>query len=395
MWNTIDLKKIFLYAFILHISTIIIFYQNYITIWRVLDILMIGLFVCYIIYKNKNFRLNPLIKLYALFVLFSFASSLWSIDFEVTSFKSMQMLLIIINLTVIYYFMAVFNLKKAFLLGVLLGSFVNYLIVFELVSVPFDIAMDGRYFGTTGNPNALATLMLMSMFLSMLHLIEASNKKNFFYYYQYVNILLAVFTILLTVSKKGIIFGSILLLYYIVLSLKSKEGFKRLVFLMSAGAVAAFFLIDWNQVYDYIEDVIYRFDAMSSGLGTATDTKNSTEIRKNLILLGLRIFQDQPIMGYGLDTFRFLSGGQYAHNNFIELLVGVGFFGFFLFYSMYVYLLFFFSRMPKSSIKNLLVMFVLILLSMDVALVSYGDKLTIYMLLFLSLYVNNIKIKTI
>jgi len=384
----INMTNIFSLLLMLYIASVIVFKQNYMIVAHTIDLLMIGLFVLLVL-KERSIRTNPIINIYFAFMIFSLLSSLWAISFDETSFKSLQMFIIVINLLVIYNLMMTFNIKDFYMKGILLGSFINYIIVLGLVVVPFDIVKGERFFGTLGNPNDLAVFMLISIFISTIYLFDNKSEKRWFYYYQYINILLALYMILLTVSKKGIIFGSLLFLAYIAISLKSKEGIKRIFLLSIIGTIIIFFFIDWGEVNKYFENVLYRFDAFSSALDDRGGMNNSTEIRKQLISFGLLAFQGEPLFGYGLGNFRFISGGQYAHNNFVELLVGVGLIGFFIFYLMYAYLFYILFRIVKieSDLKKLFLIFLSILLGMDAALVSYGDKTTMYLLVFMYVYI--------
>lgn len=47
--------------------------------------------------------------------------------------------------------------------------------------------------------------------------------------------------------------------------------------------------------------------------------------RALMVEIGLDLWRERPLVGYGMDSFRHISGfGTYSHNNFIDLLVGGG-----------------------------------------------------------------------
>jgi O-antigen ligase len=53
--------------------------------------------------------------------------------------------------------------------------------------------------------------------------------------------------------------------------------------------------------------------------------EQSVFLRALFIEVGLELWRERPLVGYGMDSFRYVSGlGSYAHNNFVELLVGGG-----------------------------------------------------------------------
>lgn len=391
----INLTKSFSFLFTIYIAAIIVFKANYIMIAHLIDALLIGLFGFYVINERINLKFNLLIIGYSLFAIFALATSLWAISFDITSLKGLQLILIIINLIILYNLIINFKLISSFTKGILIGSFVNYVLFMGIIPVPFETMLSWRYMGTTGNPNDLAIIMLMSMFVSIAYLIDNNNKKNWFFYYQYINLLLAMYTIFLTVSKKGIIFGFSLLLFYIVISLKNKKGIVRIVVLGAFASLIFYLFADIEQINYYFDRLISRFNEFFVQFSQFESGSrfDSTGHRKRLLELGLTVFQDKPLFGYGLNNYRLLSeGGYYAHNNFIELLVGVGLIGFSLFYYIYFYIFTLIYKMPKSELKILIMFFMVILLVMDMTSGSYDSKLSIYLLLFLSVYIaQNIK----
>ena len=67
------------------------------------------------------------------------------------------------------------------------------------------------------------------------------------------------------------------------------------------------------------------------------DLNTSDRIRSDMIQFGIEIFKDQPFIGYGLQNFRHLYYGKmYSHNNFVELLVSLGVYGFAVYYLMFI-----------------------------------------------------------
>lgn len=53
----------------------------------------------------------------------------------------------------------------------------------------------------------------------------------------------------------------------------------------------------------------------------------------------IEYFLNSPIVGNGIDTYKFTNiFGVYAHNNYAELLSGIGIFGLLAYYSLFVYM---------------------------------------------------------
>jgi hypothetical protein len=77
---------------------------------------------------------------------------------------------------------------------------------------------------------------------------------------------------------------------------------------------------------------------------------SSTIDRLYLIQEGTRLFSANPILGYGLDNFRYLSVmGKYAHNNYIELACDLGLIGAAIYYSFIVFLI---IKAAKKVFRN-------------------------------------------
>jgi len=374
-----------------YIAFTIIFRQYYFNITHAVDLLLIITFiVLMLVEKEERYKINSMLGAYALFIAISFASSFWGLDFYRSWYKASQLTLILINLFIMYNVVKKYDLMYTFFNGVLIGSFINYLILLNIVQVPFDIyigmGVHLRAVGTMGNPNTLATTMLISMLVSMLYLFKEKDMNKVFYYYQFINIGLAAYVIVMTVSKKGILLGSSFLLIYLLLSLGSKRGINQIIILSILSSIVLTYFIDWEAFSILLDYVGQRFDVFANDIShTNTAVNTSTEIRKKLVEIGWNAFQERPMLGYGLDNFRLISRAEYSHNTFIELLVGVGLIGALAFYSIHIILLKKIYMMRKSELKLFLYFFLCCTLLMDLTTVSYGAKLMLYALLYMTI----------
>ncbi|WP_034378214.1 O-antigen ligase family protein, partial [Dehalobacter sp. UNSWDHB] len=88
-----------------------------------------------------------------------------------------------------------------------------------------------------------------------------------------------------------------------------------------------------------------RVEGLIQGFLSGEYSEPSARTRDRLITYGFELFNQKPYTGYGLDTFRLMSGSGlagsalYAHNNYVELLVSSGIFGTILYYTMYLWLI--------------------------------------------------------
>ena len=389
------LIKLLSLSIVLYFTSLIIFKTYNYQITYVIDIILVLLFLILITLKSISLQINKFIKLYAIFVLFCTASSLWAVDFYGSFFRGFQLFLLLINMIVIYNSIKIFNLKDVFINGILLGSLVNYLILFGFIHVSFEyisVNGGGRALGTMGNANMLAILMLISLFISIAFLNQKYKKNKFIIYYHYINLILSMYVIFLTMSKKGIIFGLILILIYLALLVKEpKKLILTLIFgILILTIVFNYIDIDLGSYYTHISG---RFKSFDSQL-TRPDPFGSTGERMFLIDFGLNAFQDKPLFGYGIANFFLLNDRHiYAHNNYVELLVDVGIFGTMLFYYIYIYLISNAYKLKDQFLKIIMITFLLILMMMDIALVSYGMKILIYTLLFISIQIETLSAK--
>jgi len=370
-----------------YIVSIIVFKMHYTIVSHVLGILMIGnLVLLMLLHSHQKYRYNSVVLIYFIFSMLALFSSLWSIDFDNTSFRAVQILVLSLYMFVIYNSFVIFKMQNTFLNAILIGSLINYLLLLGIVPTPFPVITEwgNRAFGTVGNPNVLAFVMLLSILVSSMY-IEMRDKINtIFYYYQYLNIVLALYIILLTASKKGAIFGAILFFIFLFQTVKDPKLFFKFVVGVILGIFILSYIINIDNVTGAFENTLRRFMSFGSQISSES-TSGSTGERKYFIELGLVLFQNNPIWGYGLDTFRYLNDkGIYAHNNYIELLVDLGMVGLVLFYYIYFSLMRKIFNMYDKKIRNFLFAFILILLFMEMAYVSYGLKLVLITLLAIS-----------
>ncbi len=122
-------------------------------------------------------------------------------------------------------------------------------------------------------------------------------------------------------------------------------------------------------------------------------------LRKSMIEVGSTQFMKTPLFGIGFRCTYILAGfvnmkWAYLHNNFLELLVCGGIIAFLLYYSMYIYIIYWLVKDCKST-KNkdslFCVTFVICLLFNDLAAVSYEYMITYFLFIILFKYVETIK----
>ena len=108
------------------------------------------------------------------------------------------------------------------------------------------------------------------------------------------------------------------------------------------------------QLYDVLGVRVERLVLSFQGKDVVDGSINS---RHKLIEFGIKWFKEKPLLGHGMYTFMALSGNYfayswYAHNNYIEILVGTGIIGIIFYYWYYLFILLkcFFRKLSNSKI---------------------------------------------
>jgi O-antigen ligase len=95
----------------------------------------------------------------------------------------------------------------------------------------------------------------------------------------------------------------------------------------------------------------------------------STNERFEFAEIGLRLWAESPLWGHGLDQFRVLTYAEtYAHNNYVELLVGLGVIGLLLYYALYAVIARRALQRPDASLVLILLLTITV---WDFAAVSF------------------------
>ena len=109
---------------------------------------------------------------------------------------------------------------------------------------------------------------------------------------------------------------------------------------------------------------------------------SSTRTRMLMIELGIDWFKQNPLTGYGLNNYRTLLAwaigrSTYAHNNYVELLVGVGAIGTTIYYYIYAHIIkrLFRAARKKETTAALFFVLMVILVIIEYGLVSYNGTL--------------------
>lgn len=138
----------------------------------------------------------------------------------------------------------------------------------------------------------------------------------------------------------------------------------------------------------------------TNALGTMTennlDSRDwSTYYRMQMIEEGINLFKQHPLIGYGTDTYQFVSSfGTYSHNNYIELLANNGLIGFIAYYWVYlIIIVMLLKRVIQLNDDRAIILLALAVeqLLMDYGSVNYYNKIVFIYISWILLYLDHKK----
>lgn len=187
-----------------------------------------------------------------------------------------------------------------------------------------SFGMGKKTMGDNWNANDIACRLVLA--LSFVGYILCNQKELFAkhkVYYLFATVIIS-FCVVFSGSRTGLIlFAGIIAVILFVMNRKHL----LLAFLISVISIVAVYLLVMNveALYNIIG---YRIRNLFLFVNNQQADENSIYIRQQLIEQGLEWFKERPVFGYGIGTFAYLHGaGEYAHNGYIELLVGMGLVG--------------------------------------------------------------------
>lgn len=201
--------------------------------------------------------------------------------------------------------------------------------------------------------------------------------------------LFLLFFCILAGTRKAIIVLFMIVILYIILSKPYKIVANGLKLVIISGIVL-FLLFKVDFIYDIIGN---RFEGFLGFINGKNEIDGSTDTRSRFIELGYAYFLTEPIYGHGIDCFREIRGAYdtYSHNNYIELLFGIGLPGTIIYYLLYIIPFLkgvykYFNNRNKNVILGVLIIFAC--LFSDYGMVSYFSRDTYLKILLCYLLVS-------
>ena len=391
--NTSKLVKTMVF---LYLALAVAFYGSpELTIYpQVLGVLLTCIFFVNIGIRKVSLNFSVPIKMFAIFILLMllgtmFVSTSWSFFF--TTFQVFILLFILSNILIMS------NSHEFYYWGFIVGGLIA--IIMQVIEgrplLGIGINLVERVGGTIGNVNDYAFVLGTGVNFLFFSFYDTGKKKKTFFWKNIKLIIILLFLVecvFFTGSKSGIIMMAFSFLVFIILKLKRISLMKK--FLTGIVAITLLSVITPKSIN--IDAVVFeRFQSMydlATGVSMYSDSyeDTSTTQRADLIIDGIRLWSERPILGWGPNEFRYINkvdDDTYSHNNFIEILVNFGLLGFIIFYFSHFYLLRKLLKLKKMKQRkdevNWLLLMLFSLLIIDMTFVTYYNKIYFINLAFI------------
>lgn len=224
------------------------------------------------------------------------------------------------------------------------------------------------------------------------------NQENSFGMMNATTVLVAFYYFLY--KRKFKIFHTVTVVVSFIFAMSSGSR-KALLMILGGALIMVYKKYGWKKLYKIVAVVAILavvfssamklpiFETISSRMESATEVvtgegqgDSSTRSRLNMIVGGLEVFKDRIVAGYGANNYKNVTRFKtYAHNNFIEILVNFGLFGFILYYLVYFYGFKNLWKTQNDAGKALFAIFI-VRFVMELAMVTYYGKIHWVMMAF-------------
>ena len=230
------------------------------------------------------------------------------------------------------------------------------MIIYVLLKVDlksFQLAQHGE--ATTGLWNGNDVGMKCALFIIMMLYFIDNNAKRIQRLFLLISIVPAGVLVYYTASRKAILMVALGISLFYYLKHPTKK-IRNLLVIMVGIYISYMLLMNVDALYNAIG---WRIEGALALFGKKGKADSSALLRAKYIYVGMKAWKKSAVLGYGLDNFRIINlhaTGHltYSHNNFIEILVGVGAIGFLIYYSYYIKLLFEYINIKQIRFLTLL-----------------------------------------
>lgn len=372
-------------ALVMYIISLYIFVDNpqLINISRILFLIFAVFTSIRIAYRKKIYVEKPLLYVCG-FYMFCLASYFWGINQN----DVVKNVILLAQMLILMFFVSQLlnsrNQIEVVVFGIAIAGvilFIYGVMIYGFENIYYAILSGERLGKEISQENVMGRLATFSVIVFFTYGVE----KKIYRYFVFA------FMPFMMVLASGSRTAVAILIVGIAITIFSKVGIKKsykLILLIPTVVVVFYFLLQLS-MFDAIK---LRYLSLYSTVVIGDGTDGA--MRMNMAKWGLEWFVEKPIWGYGIGNYAELLANKvglktYAHNNYIELLVGVGIIGFLLYYAAYVYIFYhlFQGMRKKESISTILFVMLFTWMCAEIAAVNYTSKMTYVLLGICNVYI--------
>lgn len=349
--------------------------------WSANSLLWWGSFLSVVILMSasNNYRLIIKINMFKIWLMLFLGMCFISITYAINRPNSFNVIKTLIVLFIVLFLVddqinSHEELEKYLRLFLISLLIMMIYVICNLDLNSFQLAQHGE--ATTGLWNGNDIGMKCALYIILMLHFLSNNKKILQKTILLITLLIPLVLLYYTASRKAILMVILGVSFFYYLKHPNKKIRNLIVICLGVYIVYTLMI---NNVYLY-KAIGWRIEGALALLNKSGQVDSSTLLRKRYIDIGIDAWKKSPFLGYGVADFSIINSCKtghmtYSHNNFVEMLVGVGGIGFLIYYSYYIKLLFDYVKIyfkhRSSQILNVVAICFIIMFVMHFAVVSY------------------------
>lgn len=281
---------------------------------------------------KKKIKIYNYTLWYIVLMIWSVVTFLWADNLVLFQVYSMA-----VSLIITYCFINAIDTKeKLEYLAFLFVCAADLLCILIFATGQFSVGMDSERLGVEimGNANTFSTFLMVSAVFASWTLIY--KKRLSVKIFNGLSLAFILFMMAVSGGRKTII-AVLLCSSYFFITKDRNNYFKSILNIIKVLAVVLLLYFAVMKIPMLYETIGFRFEQLFSIAKGGSSDVGSDETRLKMVEIGFDAWLKKPILGYGLDTFKYYNlkvtnHFYYAHNNYIELLYDLGIVGFLLYY---------------------------------------------------------------
>ncbi|MCF7810503.1 O-antigen ligase family protein [bacterium] len=246
----------------------------------------------------------------------------------------------------------------------------------EEISGVFDVSARIRAGGLLGNSNTFGISMVYGTFAIMYFWKENLTVAKKWFIYSIV--IIFIIGIIASGSRKSFIGELLFFIFWI--------GFcyRRIMFRSVIGLIGiSIIIVGFYVMVEYTISNTYLGERITDAPEAINEREGGIGHRLRFYEMGLGLISENPIIGVGLNQFRFATGtSNYSHSDYIAVAVSTGLVGFAIYYSFYLILWMRLQWIIRRT-SNQVILYrvglakasILVILFLAIGVVSYYSKI--------------------